>query len=194
MTAPTMDTPTTERRHRSFTATILTAGATAADGLELAISSEAGVERVDYATGRTYLEVLDHGPKGPNLDYVKDGCPVLLDHDLGRQIGILRDVRVDQDRRIRGRFVPGKHPDAEWVYQDMAAGVRSKVSIGYWPGTDYEELKNCRRAAGNRPCDATADGRCTRRPPSRSRPTTALAWAAPVPTIPRRAPRHLRGQ
>ena len=142
MTTPTP--PATDRRHRSFTATVLAQGETPADGLELAISSEAAVERVDYSTGRTYLEVLDHSPTGPNLDYVKDGCPVLLDHDLGRQVGILRDVRVDQDRRIRGRLVPGNHPDAAWVYQDMADGVRSKVSIGYWPGDTYDELPSRR--------------------------------------------------
>jgi HK97 family phage major capsid protein len=110
--------------------------------LQIAISSEAAVERYDYMTGERYLEVLDHTPTGgPDLSYARDGLPFLLDHDLHKQIGLLEDVRVDDDGMIRGLLRPGHHPDATWVVADMRAGVRRKVSIGYWPGDRYTQAK-----------------------------------------------------
>ncbi|NDC55740.1 MAG: hypothetical protein EBZ69_02850 [Alphaproteobacteria bacterium] len=115
--------------------------------IRLAISSEAAVERMDWATGDVYLEVLDHGPGGPNLEYVRDGIPFLLDHDLGNQIGLGTTPELGADRILRTDVIPGNHPDAGWVFADMAAGIRRKVSIGYWPGDTYTET---RRADGMR--------------------------------------------
>jgi HK97 family phage major capsid protein len=115
--------------------------------IRLAISSEAAVERMDWATGDIYLEVLDHGLGGPNLEYVRDGIPFLLDHDLRNQIGLGTTPELGADRILRTEVVPGNHPDAGWVFADMAAGIRRKVSIGYWPGDTYTET---RRADGMR--------------------------------------------
>jgi HK97 family phage major capsid protein len=106
--------------------------------IAIAISSEAAVERYDWQTGDRYLEVLDHSTKGPDLTYARDGLPFCLDHSLSRQIGLLEDVRVDEDGVIRGLLREGNHPDAAWAIADMRAGIRRKVSIGYWPGTQYE--------------------------------------------------------
>ena len=139
-------------RTREFTMQIEQRAAdTPADApLRIAISSEAAVPRYDWRTGEEYDEVLDHGPDGVDLSYARDGLPFLLDHDLGRQIGILENVTVDADRVIRGDFRPGNHPDAAWVTADMRDGVRKKVSVGYWPGDNYKQAKR-------------ADGRLERR-------------------------------
>ena len=110
--------------------------------LEIAISSEAAVERIDWMTGERYLEVLDHSTKGgPDLSYAKDGLPFLMDHDLDDQIGLVESLRVDGDRTLRGVVRQGNHPDAAWVFEDMLHGIRKKVSIGYWPGDVYTQTK-----------------------------------------------------
>jgi len=130
-------------RTRDFTIEIETraAGAPEDAPLRIAISSEAGVERYDWRTDELYEEVLDHGAGGVDLSYARDGLPFLLDHNLGRQIGILENVSIDADRVIRGDFRPGNHPDAAWVTADMRDGVRKKVSVGYWPGNNYKQEK-----------------------------------------------------
>jgi HK97 family phage major capsid protein len=110
--------------------------------LRVAISSEAAVLRYDWRTDEEYLEVLDHGPEGPDLSYAQDGLPFLRDHRLEDQIGLLQDVSLDADRRLRGTLTQGNHPDAAWLFADMRSGVRKKVSIGYWPGATYTQEKN----------------------------------------------------
>lgn len=109
--------------------------------LEVAISSEAPVERYEWWTNERYVEVLDHSSEGPDLSYAKDGLPFLVDHDTKRQVGLLEEVRVDPDRVIRGTLRAGDHPDAAWVFRDMANGIRKKVSIGYFAGDNYEQSK-----------------------------------------------------
>ncbi len=109
--------------------------------LAIAFSSEAPVERYDWRTGETYLEVLDHSPGSVDLSYAKDGLPFCLDHNLRVQVGLLEDVRIDDDRIGRGAFRKGNHPDAGWVDADMRGGIRKKISFGYWPGNDYTQEK-----------------------------------------------------
>lgn len=107
----------------------------------VAISSEAPVERYDWmmeGDGR-YLEVLDHGPGGPDLSYCRDGLPFLLDHEIDDQIGLGTPPVIGPDKVLRTTVTQGNHPDAAWVFADMAAGIRKKVSIGYWPGDTYEQ-------------------------------------------------------
>lgn len=128
---------------REFTVTLDTRSEDDTDPrLPIAISSEAPVERYDWWKSESYIEVLDHSPGGVDLTYARDGLPFCLDHSLRAQVGLLEDITIDADRVIRGRLRKGNHPDAEWVYADMAAGIRKKVSIGYWPGETYEQTKN----------------------------------------------------
>lgn len=107
----------------------------------VAFSSEAEVERYDWMTGETYLEVLDHSPGGVDLSYAKDGLPFCLDHRLSQMIGLAEDVRIDGDRLGRCRAIEGNHPDARWVFADMRSGIRKKISFGYWPGENYTQTK-----------------------------------------------------
>lgn len=109
--------------------------------IEIAISSEAPVLRYDWRTGTEYLEVLDHAPGSIDLSYVADGIPFCLDHWLSKQIGIGETVSVGEDRKLRAVVRRGSHPDAAWVFADMANGVRKKVSVGYDPGDAYIETK-----------------------------------------------------
>jgi len=103
----------------------------------IAISSETEeIERIDWWTGDRFIEILDHSPEGIDLRYAEDGLAFLLEHgefgSAGRaQLGLVEDVEVGSDRKLRGNVRFGAHPDAGWVRSDMAAGIRNKVSVGY---------------------------------------------------------------
>lgn len=117
-------------------------GAKLEDGrIAIAFSSEAPVERYDWRTGETYYEILSHAPGDVDLSYAKDGLPFCIDHNLGRMIGLLEDVRIDTDRMGRGALRPGNHPDAAWAIPDIENGIRKKISFGYWPGDNYVQTK-----------------------------------------------------
>lgn len=73
-----------------------------------------------------------------DLSYAKDGLPFLFEHDREVQVGKVHGVRVDGDGLIRGEIEMGHHPDASWIEMDIRAGIRSKVSIAYDPGEEYE--------------------------------------------------------
>jgi len=98
---------------------------TEARTIDLAFSSEAPVERW---FGR---EILDHAAGSVQLDRLRDGAPLLLQHDPERQIGVIESARIDADRvgRARVRFSAG--PLGAEIMQDIADGIRSKVSVGY---------------------------------------------------------------
>jgi HK97 family phage major capsid protein len=112
--------------------------------IPVALSSETPVERYDWMRDERYVEVLSHEKADVNLEYARDGLPFLLDHSTRVQIGLLEDVRVDSDRRIRGLLRQGNHPDAEWAFTDIRAGIRKKVSVGYDPGETYDQTENDR--------------------------------------------------
>lgn len=129
--------------------------------ISVAISSEASVERMDWRTGDTYLEVLGHGEGEVDLSYARDGLPFLLDHNGRVQVGLIEDVTLDADRRIRGKIRAGNHPDAGWAFKDIKAGIRTKVSVGYDPGDQYdqsedEQGRTVRRYRGWLPMEASS--------------------------------------
>lgn len=93
--------------------------------IELAFSSEAPVERW---FGR---EILDHSPGAMRMTRLSDGAPLLLQHDPDRQIGVIESARIDPDRIGRAvvRFSSGAL--GREIAQDVADGIRTKVSVGY---------------------------------------------------------------
>lgn len=109
--------------------------------LSISISSEKPVRRYDWRTGEEYFEVLDHGEDGPNLSYARDGMPFLLDHSMRVQVGLIENVRVDKDKKLRGEIRWGSHPDAAWVQKDMGSGIRKKISVGYDPGQTFRQVE-----------------------------------------------------
>ena len=94
--------------------------------VRLAFSSEEPVER---SFG---MEVLSHDADAIDLDFLGSGrAPLLLDHDLGRQIGVVENVTVDSDRRGRAVVRFGKGALSREVLDDVVDGVRANVSVGY---------------------------------------------------------------
>lgn len=95
--------------------------------VRIAVSSDVPVERA-FGT-----EVLDHSADAIDLSFLGSGrAPLLLDHDMTRQIGVVEEVTIDGEaRRTRATVRFGKSALANDVFQDVVDGIRSNVSVGY---------------------------------------------------------------
>jgi HK97 family phage major capsid protein/HK97 family phage prohead protease len=92
----------------------------------LAFSSEMEVDR-----GWGY-EVLDHSPGAINSEFIGSGrAPVLVDHNMADQVGVVEQIELGSDRVARARVRFGKSKRAEEIWQDVKDGIRSNVSVGY---------------------------------------------------------------
>jgi HK97 family phage major capsid protein len=85
-------------------------------------------------------EILDHSQGACDLRRLNDGGAFLKDHDPCQQIGVHENASisiVSMGSKQRGegralvRFAPASNPLAEQEYQDMLAGIRTKISVGY---------------------------------------------------------------
>ena len=95
--------------------------------VRMSLSSEEPVER---AFG---MEVLRHSDDAVDLSRMNSGhAPLLLDHDMTKQIGVVERTYLDQaERRLRAVVRFGKGALAREIYDDVKDGIRSNVSIGY---------------------------------------------------------------
>jgi len=94
--------------------------------VEIAVSSELAVDR---SFGK---EVLVHEMDAIDLAFLASGrAPLLLDHDMERQIGVIESVELSGDRVLRAKVRFGRSALAQEVFQDVADGIRSNVSVGY---------------------------------------------------------------
>jgi HK97 family phage prohead protease len=98
----------------------------AARTVEVAFSSE--TESVERFFG---VEVLGHGPGEVDLSRLQNGAPVLWDHNGSDQRGVIETARIDPDGVGRARLRFGFSPAADQLFQDIANGIVSKVSVGY---------------------------------------------------------------
>lgn len=93
--------------------------------IPVALSSEQPVERW---YGR---EILVHRAEAIDLSYAGEGLPFLDGHDAERQIGLIEDVTLGADGKLRGMLRMGNHPDAGWIFRDIESGIRKNISVGY---------------------------------------------------------------
>jgi HK97 family phage major capsid protein len=92
----------------------------------LAFSSEAPVDRVFG------VEVLDHGDGAINNSFIGSGrAPLLVDHDMTDQVGVVEQISLGADRVARAVVRFGRSARAEEIYQDVQDGIRANVSVGY---------------------------------------------------------------
>ena len=108
------------------------------DGLvEIAISSEAPYERWFG------IEILRHDAESIDMTRLGDGRhPLLLNHDTAQQIGAVKSVRIDGDKVLRGLVQFSRSALGQEIQQDVADGIRSHVSVGYF----VDELQEVKRA------------------------------------------------
>lgn len=106
--------------------------------IEIAISSEAPYERWFG------IEILRHTADSVDLSRLGDGRhPLLLGHDMERQIGVLKSVRLDEDKVLRGVPKFSRSTLGQEIKQDVDDDIRTHVSVGYF----IEEIEEIERAA-----------------------------------------------
>lgn len=99
--------------------------------IEIAISSETPVERIDWWSGERFLEVLAHTADAVDLTYAADGLPFLVDHATRDQVGLVTDVRLDADGILRGAVLFSDSVRGQEIERDVRRGIRRKISVGY---------------------------------------------------------------
>lgn len=104
--------------------------------VKIAISSEAPVARWFGD------EILDHSRKSVDLKFIGSGsAPLLWQHDHRTQIGVIENVTLGTDRKLRALVRFSKNAKASEVYDDIRDGIVKNVSVGYRI-TDYEVIKD----------------------------------------------------
>ena len=98
-----------------------------ARSVSISLSSDAPVER-SFGT-----EILEHSAAAIDLDFLGSGrAPLLLDHDMRQQIGVIEEVLIDSDaRKTRAKVRFGRGALADEVFTDVVDGIRANVSVGY---------------------------------------------------------------
>jgi len=95
--------------------------------VKVGVSSEEPVER---SFG---MEVLGHSPEDINMEFINSGrAPLLLDHDMEKQIGVIEEFKLDETAKRTTAVVRlGKSALAREVYDDIRDGIRMNISVGY---------------------------------------------------------------
>lgn len=95
--------------------------------VRIGVSSEEPVER---SFG---MEILSHKADDVNMEFINSGrAPLLLDHDMSKQIGVIEDFRLDETAKRTIAVVRfGKSQLASEVFEDVKDGIRMNISVGY---------------------------------------------------------------
>lgn len=78
-------------------------------------------------------EILDHSSDSVDLSRLNNSAPILINHDMNDQVGVVEPGTATIDSDKRGRLVArfSKSPKAEQEFQDILDGIKTKVSVGY---------------------------------------------------------------
>lgn len=100
--------------------------------VELSFSSEEPVQRYSWEKGAEVLEILSHEKGAVDLSRLGDNeHPLLLNHDMRQQIGVLENARIDDDKKGRCTARFSRSQLAEEIWRDVKDGIRRKVSVRY---------------------------------------------------------------
>jgi len=79
------------------------------------------------------MEVLGHSAGDINMEFINSGrAPLLLDHDMTKQIGVIEEFKLDETAKRTTAVVRfGKSALAREVFEDVADGIRMNISVGY---------------------------------------------------------------
>lgn len=90
-----------------------------------AASSETPVER------HFGMEILSHSRAAVDLSAMRNGAPLLLNHNPEMQIGVVREAEIGEDNRLSVAVQFSRSAFAQEIRQDLEDGIRTQVSIGY---------------------------------------------------------------
>ena len=79
------------------------------------------------------MEVLGHSADDINMEFINSGrAPLLLDHDMTKQIGVIEEFKLDETAQRTIAVVRfGKSALAREVFEDVKDGIRMNISVGY---------------------------------------------------------------
>ena len=95
--------------------------------VRIGVSSEEPVER-DFG-----MEIISHSEEDIDTSFIGSGrSPLLLDHDMTKQIGVVERYEIDSAEKSAKAIVRfGRSELAEEIYQDVKDGIRQNISVGY---------------------------------------------------------------
>lgn len=95
--------------------------------VRIGVSSEQPVER---SFG---MEVLSHKSEHIDMEFMSSGrAPLLLGHNHDEQIGVVREFYLDEENARTVAMVEfGKGQLASEIFEDVKAGIRQNISVGY---------------------------------------------------------------
>ena len=95
--------------------------------VRIGVSSEEPVER-DFG-----MEVISHSEEDIDTSFIGSGrSPLLLDHDMTKQIGVVERYEIDSAEKSAKAIVRfGRSELAEEIFQDVKDGIRQNISVGY---------------------------------------------------------------
>jgi HK97 family phage major capsid protein len=94
--------------------------------VRLAFASETPVER-GWGT-----EILEISPAAIRAERLNGGSvPLLMDHDMTRQIGIVEGWEIGDDKVARATVRFGRSALASEILTDVQDGIRRNISVGY---------------------------------------------------------------
>jgi HK97 family phage major capsid protein len=93
--------------------------------MEFSFSSEAPVDRW---FGR---EILSHSPESADYSRLNDGAPLLFNHDVDKQIGVVERAWIGNDKRGYAQVRFSKNQLASEKFQDVQDNILRNVSFGY---------------------------------------------------------------
>lgn len=101
--------------------------------VNLVWSTGAAVMRMDFWTGRRWMEELSLDPSHVRMDRLNSGAPLLNSHasyDLRNLIGVVESASVDgKEGRATVRF--SDRAEVEPIFRDVVNRIVRNVSVGY---------------------------------------------------------------
>ncbi len=77
------------------------------------------------------IEILSHEKGAVKLDRLTNKAPLLIDHDMRNQAGVVESATIGADKFGRAEVRFSKNKKSDEVFQDVLDGIRTKVSVGY---------------------------------------------------------------
>lgn len=93
---------------------------------EFSFSSDVELERWPGV-----IEVLSHAPDAVDMSRLRNGAPLLFNHDVDEYVGVVESASIGADRKGRCVVRFSESDDGEKVWRDVQAGILRNVSVGY---------------------------------------------------------------
>jgi HK97 family phage major capsid protein/HK97 family phage prohead protease len=77
------------------------------------------------------IEVLSHAPDAVDMSRLRNGAPLLFNHDVDEYVGVVESATIGADRKGRCVVRFSESDDGEKVWRDVQAGILRNVSVGY---------------------------------------------------------------